>query len=263
MIQVVRVFDAYPMEYRTFANIDFSTVKGLSTSYELLATGNLSLRASYTLQFAEGTGSNATSQLNLARSGEPNLRAPMRLTNDQRHQVVANVDYRFGDEKYNGPLFRKRVKVLKNTGANLTVRGGSGEPYNPQANFTSAALYNNNPAPLQVGSINGATLPWKFRFDLRLDKQLGNVRKDSSKHALDMNVYVQVLNLFNTRNINRVYRATGNPDDDGYLSSPAGKAFTASQNSPGSFMDYYSMKLMDPSNWELPRRLRFGVKMSF
>ena len=44
MVQVVRVFDAYPIEYRSFDNIDFATVKGLTISYDLRRTNNLSIR---------------------------------------------------------------------------------------------------------------------------------------------------------------------------------------------------------------------------
>ena len=72
-MQATRVFDAYPIEYQTFENLDFSTVKGMTVSYDYRRVKHLAFRASYTLQFAEGTGSSATSQLNLARSGAAKL----------------------------------------------------------------------------------------------------------------------------------------------------------------------------------------------
>ena len=78
-----------------------------------------------------------------------------------------------------------------------------------------------------------------------------------------MNVYVQVLNVLNSKTLNAVYRATGNPDDDGYLNSAAGLVFAGTQNSEKSFQDYYAIKQADPNNYELPRRIRFGVRMSF
>jgi len=263
MVATSYVFDAYPKEYITVRNLDFATVKGMTVSYDLRRTNNLSIRASYTLQFAEGTGSNSTSGLNLARSGQPNLRAPIRLSYDQRHQFVANIDYRYADgEDYNGPILLDR-QILKNTGANLTLRGGSGEPYNPQANFTSSALFTNAPSPLQKGQVNSASLPWKFRFDLVVDRDMTLTGKGEKAKELYFNVYVQVLNLLNARNINQVYRATGNPDDDGYLNSALGTIFTGDQNSPSSFSEYYTMKLWNPQNWELPRRVRIGVRVNF
>ena len=260
MVQVVRVFDAYPIEYRSFDNIDFATVKGLTISYDLRRTNNLSIRASYTLQFAEGTGSGATSQLNLARSGQPNLRAPIRLSYDQRHAIVANIDYRYADGgDYNGPVVGD-MQILKNTGFNLQLRAGSGEPYNPQSNYTSTALFANNPSPLQKGAINSASLPWTFRFDFVFDRDFSY---EVAGKKLNMNAYVQVLNLLNARNVNNVYRATGNPDDDGYLNSPIGDVFVNSQISPGTFSDYYMMKLWNPTNWQLPRRIRLGLRVNF
>ncbi|MEZ4720556.1 MAG: carboxypeptidase regulatory-like domain-containing protein [Flavobacteriales bacterium] len=262
MVASTRVFDAYPIEYVTYANLDFSTVKGLTFSYDLRQTKNLTIRASYTLQFAEGTGSNATSGLNLARSGQGNLRAPIRMNYDQRHQIVANFDYRYGEgSSYNGPVIGER-QILKNTGANLQLRGGSGVPYNPQANITSTVLYSNTPAALQSGKINSASLPWSFRFDLVVDRDF-KLSKENGKRNYDMNVYLQVLNLLNARNINGVYRATGNPDDDGYLNSSIGIQSVEQQNSPLAYQEYYTMKLWNPNQWQLPRRIRLGVRLSF
>ena len=262
LVQVVRVFDAYPIEYRTFENIDFATVKGTTITYELRQTKNLTMRASYTLQFAEGTGSSATSQLNLARTGEPNLRAPSRLLYDQRHQIVANVDYRYSSGTYyDGPLLGNK-QILKNTGFNLQMRGGSGEPYNPQKNFTSAGLFTNNPAPLQQGALNSSNLPWRFRFDLSIDRDFAYAVGENNRN-IGINVSLQILNLLNTRNINNVYRATGNPDDDGFLNSALGVQTVGEQNSPSSFTEYYTLRLWNPANWELPRRVRLGVRVNF
>lgn len=262
-VQVVQVFDAYPIRYRSYENIDFATVKGMTVSYDLRSTKNLTVRASYTLQFAEGTGSGSTSQLNLARTGQPNLRAPMRLNFDQRHAIVGNFDYRYGaGANYNGPVIGEK-RILENTGFNLQVRGGSGEPYNPQGNFTPNALFQENPSPIQKGMINSGTLPWTFRFDFVLDRDFTYKMKGESGRQLSFNAYIQVLNLLNARNINDVYRATGNPDDDGYLNSPIGINFTEEQNSPASFTEYYTMKLWDPVHWQLPRRIRLGVRVNF
>ena len=262
LVSATRVFDAYPIEYVSYDNLDFATTKGMTVSYDLRQTKNLTVRASYTLQFAEGTGSSATTGLNLARSGQPNLRAPIRLSYDQRHQIVGNIDYRYGAGRdYNGPVIGEK-QIFKSTGANLQIRGGSGVPYNPQSNFTSTQLFTNNPAPLQQGAINSASLPWAFRFDLSVDRDF-SYQKEEGKREYFFNVFVQVLNLLNTRNVNGVYRATGNPDDDGYLNSAFGIQYTNEQNSPLAFQDYYNMKLWNPNQWQLPRRIRVGVRMNF
>lgn len=269
MVSATRVFDAYPIGYVSYDNLDFATVKGMTVSYDLRQTKNLTIRASYTLQFAEGTGSSATTGLNLARSGQGNLRAPIRLSYDQRHQIVANVDYRYGTgSDYDGPVIGN-FKLFESTGANFQIRGGSGVPYNPQSNFTSTQLFTNTPSPLQMGAINSASLPWSFRFDLNLDRDFSVDRvrneglENEKKTTYYFNVYVQVLNLLNTRNINSVYRATGNPDDDGYLNSAFGIQFASEQNSPMAFQEYYTMKLWNPTQWQLPRRIRIGARFNF
>ena len=262
MVTATRVFDSYPIEYVSVDNLDFSTVKVMTLSYDLRSTNNLAVRASYTLQFAEGTGSNSTSQLNLARSGQPNLRAPIRLSFDQRHALLANIDYRYkGGESYNGPIIGNK-RILEKTGVNLQLRAGSGDPYNPQSNFNSRALFTVSPASLQKGSVNGASLPWKFRFDATLDRDFVWQRNEDSRE-IGINVYFQIFNLLNARNWNAVYRATGNPDDDGYLNSAIGQVFVDEQNSPNSFVEYYTLKLWNPNNWELPRRIRLGVRVNF
>ena len=57
-VQVYRFSGAYPRSYYSYNNIDFGTVKGLTIAYDLRRTNNARVRAAYTLQFANGTGSN-------------------------------------------------------------------------------------------------------------------------------------------------------------------------------------------------------------
>ena len=68
-----------------------------------------------------------------------------------------------------------------------------------------------------MGSINGSRLPWQFRFNAKLNKNFEI--KWTKKKSSYVNVYLQVQNLLNTKNIISVYRATGNPEDDGYLTA--------------------------------------------
>ena len=54
--------------------------------------------------------------------------------------------------------------------------------------------------------------------------------KWSDKKSSHLNVYVQVQNLLNAQNIISVYRATGNPEDDGYLTASASQNAIDAQN---------------------------------
>ena len=78
-----------------------------------------------------------------------------------------------------------------------------------------------------------------------------------------MNVYVQIQNLLNAQNIIEVYRATGNPEDDGYLTSAAAQNAIDATNDPDSFRYLYSLAVNNPSNYSLPRMWRAGISLQF
>ena len=262
-VQLINVFEAYPASYKTFGNRDFGTVKGMTISYDLRQTGNIRLTANYTLQFAEGTGSDATSANALIQAGLPNLRNIFPYSFDQRHAFQIVFDYRYGEgEDYNGPKIGK-IKLFENTGLNLFTNINSGSPYSNQTFITDDGIGNLN-AGLN-GTLNGSRLPWAYRLDLQIDKtiNIAFAKKDDKKKFAALNIYLRVTNLFNQFNILGVYRATGNWDDDGYLA--AGNSQTAIQNQidEQSFRDYYAMKIMNPFNVSSPRTIRLGVKFDF
>jgi hypothetical protein len=266
-IQVYRYNGAYPRDYTSYNNIDFGTVKGLTVTYDLRRlNSNTRLNASYTLQFADGTGSDATTAAALVASGLPNLRTMNPLNWDRRHNFNISLDYRFGEGKnYNGPTTlrkkgtenEKAVQWLSNTGVNFTVTGGSGTPYTAQENILA---YNSGGTQVLKGTINGSRLPWQFRVDMRLDKEFHPNWGDKN---LYFDVYLQMLNLFNTQNILGVYAATGNPDDDGYLAAAEWQREINSQIDPQSFRDLYAYRIDVPWNYSSPRQIRIGVQFNF
>ena len=76
-------------------------------------------------------------------------------------------------------------------------------------------------------------------------------------------MYWQIQNLFDTKNIINVYQATGNPDDDGYLTAAASQNEINTKNNPDSFVDLYKIKVNNPSNYSLPRMMNLGLTVSF
>lgn len=263
--QVVTVQNAYPYSYTSFQNIDFGTVKSLTASYDLRRTRNMRLNAAYTLQFAEGTGSTSTAANNLLNVGEGNLRIPIPLDYDQRHTIVTTVDYRYGaGTKYDGPAWGRGF--FENFGANFIFRAGSGVPYSRISQEVVPDLLNATDARFRklVGDINGSRLPWQFKVDMRLDKDISLSPADADGNIGQyVNVYLQVQNLFDAKNIVDIYEATGNPDDDGYLSSSQGKAAIENQTNPQSYVDLYRLRLVDPDNYSLPRTIRVGATYNF
>ncbi|MCX6311774.1 MAG: TonB-dependent receptor [Bacteroidetes bacterium] len=278
MIQVVAVNYAYPVNYLTYGNIDFGTAKGFTVAYDLRRTGGVQLTASYTLQFADGTGSGAGEAASLISSGQPNLRTTIPLDFDQRHAVVANVDYRFGSgANYHGPVWTRKhpkanqspsLRILDNVGANMVFRAGSGTPYTKQSNVTPEGQFGVASRSNLQGSVNGSRLPWQVRMDLRIDKDVdlhwgGNPTSGAPEKMASLNIYLQVLNVLNTKNIQNVYKYTGNAADDGYLNAAETQSLINAQNDSQSFRDLYNVKINNPNNYSIPRRIRIGVMLDF
>ncbi len=273
LVQSFRFTEAYPNTYYSYNNIDFGTVMGSTISYDLRQSNNIRLRANYTLQFAKGTGSDATSARALVTSGQPNLRTLNSLAYDQRHAVKMNIDYRFGFGKdYNGPKSERATKDgkkkvynwLENTGLNITFNGGSGVPYT-----RSSTPYSMTGVGTRIisGSMYGSNLPWQFWIDARLDRAFIVTLKsdeDIRKEKKGMvTVYIEALNLFNFKNVKDVYPYTGNADDDGFLSAAEYQRNISQQVSPTAFYDLYSAMIANPYNYSLPRRINLGVMFMF
>lgn len=266
MIQVRNFTGAYPRPYKAFGNLDFGTVKGFTVGYDMRRTGNVRLNANYTLQFADGTGSTTQTALALINAGLPNLRSINPFNYDQRHRIVANVDYRYGSgEEYNGPVVKfggKERQLFANTGLNFIANLGSGTPYTAS---TIATPITGEISPSTEGSINGSRLPWQFSLDANLDRNftLTYGGEGDAAKTTNLNLYLWIGNVLNTRNINSVYRFTGVSDDDGYLAAAQYQPLINSQNDPNAFRNYYSMFVDNPFNLGLPRTVRLGLKFDF
>jgi len=256
MAQTQYIYGAYPMNYMTYTNIDFGTVKGMTISYDLRRTGNVSLRASYTLQFANGTGSNAETSRALIQTGQPNLRTTIPLDFDQRHAIVGALDYRFASGRnYNGPKVGGK-DILQNTGANFTFNYGTGSPFSKR-NVNTGYL---------TGSLNGSRKPSRTTINMRVDREIElsfGVKEDGKKKKAYMTVYLEMSNLLNTLNVINVYETTGNADDDGFLTNAKNQVQINSQVSPESYREYYAMWVNNPFNYSVPRTTRIGIQLNF
>jgi len=186
------------------------------------------------------------------------------LSYDARHTFNVNADYRFGEGKnYNGPKWFN-TDVFANTGLNLTLRGRTGTPYSRQANPTPDAQFGVQARSLLEGAVNGSRLPFNFVLNARVDKDFklpfGQKEGASPKY---INVYLLAQNLLNRRNIISVYPYTGNPEDDGYVTSGEGQEVVAAQVNEQAFLDQYQLKIQNPNNYSIPRRIRLGLLFNF
>ncbi|MBV6428172.1 MAG: Vitamin B12 transporter BtuB [Haliscomenobacter sp.] len=254
MIQV-RTFFPVPVisQYTTYDNLDFGTVKGFSFEYELRRTGNTSLMANYTIQFAEGTGSDANSQRGLTSRG--NLRTLFPLNFDERHRINLNFDYRFlSGNAYTGPEFMG-AKILANTGINLQGIAVSGRPYTAQQTPLELS------GAQTIGSLNGARKPWTLSVNLRVDKTFAITK------GLDLNVYCRVSNLLDRRNVLAVYPVTGSAEDDGFLASANGQdklqTIQTSARLVDAYLASYQWRILNPGFFGGPRHIFIGSIVNF
>jgi hypothetical protein len=196
----------------------------------------LMANVSYTLSFAEGTGSDPLANWNITWTGDtyPTLTNP--LNYDQRHTGSMMLDYRLGED---GGL-------LSNSGLNLLFTFGSGTAYTPseiQSDVYGAGWYR------PTSSVNSAYSEWVSNLDLKLDR-------DFFMGDYNFNVYLQVTNLLDSDNVDNVFESTGDEASDGWLATPEGKIWA---NSNPESVQFYNAQLRDPRNWNDPRMVRFGV----
>ncbi len=280
MVQLVRVNQAYPISYSTLDNIDFGTVKGLTIGYDFKRRGDkmngINITTNYTLQFADGTGSSATTAAGIVNAGLPNLRTPFPLSFDVRNTFVGQVDYRFGarnpytgKDDYVGPVVMGK-RILENAGINFLFNVRSGTPYSQQTNVTRAVAIGVADRSNLAGTINGSRLPWQTRLDLSIDKDFylqekkidEKTKKIIGKNVF-LNVYLSVQNVLDAQNVIGVYRYTGLADDDGYLASDLGQRELSQVESAQAYSDLYTVRVSNPNNFANPRLVRLGARLNF
>ncbi len=271
---------AYPSSYETFENVDFGTVKGFDIIFELRRTKNLAVVVNYTLGFANGTGSDPNTQSRLSWIQTANPKVVVPLDFDRRHVGSINIDYRTSADE---------TSIFQRTGLSLLFTFNSGVPYTKSV--ITNPFFGGVTEVRPVGPINGATTPWSFRFDLKVDKgfNLGPV---------DIVAYLSVLNLLNAKNVvgvdriggaggvanfdgidpagsngggfGGVYRGTGLPDYSGWLQTLEGQAWLATQ--PNETMvngvnytkeEVFRFREANPANFGIPRMIRFGLRLEY
>ena len=179
---------------------------------------------------------------------------------------------------YNGPTWERKtkdgatkvVKVLENTGVNFLIRSVSGRPYSKQGNVTETQGVGIRQSATLKGTMNGSRYPWTFNVNVKVDRDFYFYhKKDQGQTTLTslpfmyLNVYIWVQNLFDIRNVNYLYRYTGDSNDDGFLSSSYGITAVEQATLSQAFYDQYYIKVNSPFNYSLPRLLRVGATISF
>jgi outer membrane receptor protein involved in Fe transport len=236
--------------YLAYVNRDFSTSKGVEIKFTMRRKNRISAYVSYTFATTTTTGSNTASTAGLWSAGSivalPHYTYPADWNQSHRGSIL--FDYRF-DKNDGGP-------VLEQLGLNLLLTFNSGH------SFTRLTADQWGTAPTDarfrtpLEPIGASTTPWFFELDARLDKSF-------SLGPVDLNVYLYVINLLGTRNAVNAFMRTGDPADDGWFSTAAGKADALSNGQ--QYVDFYRADVLgdNSGNWGPPRQIRFGLRLDY
>jgi hypothetical protein len=251
--------------YAVLQNGDYATTKGVELTFNMKRQKRLQVNASLSFQDAQGTGSFPNSNRGIVAAPldgvtifRPQYISPLEFNNSLRGNL--NLDYRFG-EGDGGP-------VLENLGASALISFNSGHPYT--RGIGGEDLEGDARDRIPVEPLNSSTTPWVFQVDLKVDKTFNLFG------ALNANVYLFVINLFDARNIYNTFLRTGSVDDDGYLSNPDlggqliqtyGPQFAALYDAIN--IDYYERYqnavglATVPFFYGPPRQIRLGVRLEY
>lgn len=254
-VQLRQIFadpTAQHVKYYALLNGDFSTVKGFEIKLDLRRTNRLSGTVDYTYSNAEGTGStpnDAGRTVWQSPSAEPFFPVQIApLSFNQTHRGAINLDYRYANN--DGPeIFG--AKALENFGLNVLFSFTSGFNYTRWDGFGNARVPNE--------ALNTSTTPWTFQIDARLDKSF-------SVGPLNLNAYIWVINLLDTKNIVGVFNTSGDPVDDGWLASTEGggilNGYTTEEDKQ-MYKDLYLASIYNSGNFGTPRQIRLGIRLDY
>ncbi|MGB5530736.1 MAG: TonB-dependent receptor, partial [Ignavibacteriaceae bacterium] len=232
-------------EYYDAQNTDFGTSKGIAFSLDVTRLSYFSLSVQYTFAIAEGTGSSTSSSST----------AVFRNVDNEVPKVIAPLDF---DQTHTGTFVldfyvpRGEGGIFELTGLNMLFTFASGRPYTPLDYFD--ILSGNNGGPSTTGYVNSRNMPGMFRLDLKLEKSF------SIGENFFITPYLWVLNVFDSDNVNNVWRSTGDPYSTGWLNTAEGQLI-AERNGQGYVDDYQSLE-RDPDNFGIPRMIRLGLKLN-
>ena len=148
------------------------------------------------------------------------------------------------------------IYPLERVGLNFLFTFNSGHPYT-RVNDQS---YGNARIPTE--ELNASRTPWNFQIDARLDKSF-------KVGPLDMNLYIWVINLLDTKNVEDVFIQSGSAYDNGYLGTQEGRKRVDSYAAYGEVFGQEYLEFYDQMNFRNvnffgpPRQIRVGFRCNF
>lgn len=206
--------------YSKLVNSDFGVVKGVTIALNQRNPSGLYTNFDYTYQVAKGTASDPEAYRNAISGGaEPEIQLNP-LDWDQRHTVNASLGYN-----------------TKDYGMSFIGQYGSGLPYTPRRSEDITSLLT-----------NASVKPPTFNVDAR-----GYYR--ISLFGMNPELFVRIMNLFDTLNEVNVYNDTGRA---GFTTDEARVKALNVQTPVNSIEEYYT----NATHYSEPRRVEFGIRIT-
>ncbi len=218
-----------------FISEDYGSARGIDIQLEKMLSNFNTWSVAYSLAWAHGNNSSTVIQ-----DEATNLRE-FPLDWDVRHNLNLNYTFRIGrGEEFFVP-FTDFILPLDDFSANINWSLASGSPYTPQSMIGSSML-----------DTNSARKRFTHQANLRLTKGIAL----SSK--MNIRMFLDVENLFKTKNILSVYPKTGNEYETGEDISDPNTNYTYAEH---QFV--YDKYIRNPSMFNDHRGVTFGVSFNF
>ena len=249
--------------YVDLVNDGKATSRGVEATLDLPLSRVVRFIAAYSYSETEGRFSDALSDYRYVSPSpprEPTMLHPLNYDQPQKGTLLGSLNF----SEQDGP-------VLDGFGIDLVFTAHSGNRYTSM------------PVPTTYGSVspwefgvqefvfpwassplepeNASQAPWYYNVDLQIRKRF------AVYEALQAEISLSILNLFNRRNIQNVYPTTGSPNDDGWLGNPRSAYYDAY---PG-YADFYRtinlenrwayMRRTGNDIYGIPRQIRVGLKV--
>ncbi len=254
----VRIVQALPQPYTMYTNVEYARIQGFEATMTKVLADHWSARMGYTFQIARGTASTATDQY---QRTEPR-QIDYYLDQDVRHSCHADLTLSFPEDFGFVPL--------RDFVASAVVAVASGSPYTPTDQRGN-----------RVGEENSGRMPGSVVVDTRL-------AKDLKLGGISFSLNCDIANVMDATIVQNVHATTGQPDNTGRLITV--DEFTPTQDiqiirfgdfyyhpardydhdgylSPAEMLDSYVRAYGDrndpPTYYGPPRKVRFGVSLSF
>jgi outer membrane receptor protein involved in Fe transport len=239
---------SFPNGFSSYRNRDFATIKGVDIGFTMRPVNRISANMSYSLSFAQGTGSVSNTQRNIAWQATEAPKQTSPLDFDQRHKLSMNLDWRMG--KGEGPGWGG-VRLFENTGINVLYNVASGTPYTPTFIYDEVTLA--AVAGVPSGPLNSRYGPWTNTLDLKASRGFNFT-------GLNFEAFAWVLNLFDAENAFQVYSSSGSASTTAWLNTEDGQTYLAGA---AEAEQLYRFAENNPNLYSNPRLVRFGLRTSF